>query len=142
MRAEEVVATMFVNSGASGTPGAGTPGAGPDEPPKQAKVLAVAAWLMLPLLIVSFGVGYALGVTFMGVLNVPAGGLLVHAGLSGRLAAVLVLVVGVLPVAAGVYLGRRAVREGAAGTAKAALVVNALVLTYLVVVHVVQQIVG
>jgi hypothetical protein len=119
--------------------GGGASGSGQDDLPDRAKVFTVASWVMLPMLIVSFGVGYAIGVMLMGALGVHEGQVLAHAGALGWLAAALVLLIGVAPVAAGVYLGRRAMREGAGGPAKAALIVNGIVLTYLVVVQVLQQ---
>jgi hypothetical protein len=127
-----------------GAPGAGVPGAGAGagEPSPRARLLAVWSWLMLPMLVVSFGVGYAVGVVLMGALGVPEGGLLTRAGTAGRLAALLVLLIGVLPTVGGVLLGRRAVREGAGARGTAALVVNGVVLAYLVVVQVLQQVSG
>jgi hypothetical protein len=94
---------------------------------------------MLPLLVVSFGVGASIGRMLMGVLDVPEDQLLTSAGAIGWLSTALVLAIGVLPVVGGVWLGRRALQEGGGGSAKGALIVNGLFLAYLVAVQVLQQ---
>ena len=121
-----------------GSSGAAAPQSGPD--PRRASLYTVVSWLMLPGLVVSFAVGYAVGTMFMGSFGLHQGQLLTAAGLGGRLAAVLVLALGVLPVIFGVIFGRKALRRGAHGAAKAAMIVNAVVLVYLVAVQVLQQI--
>lgn len=118
---------------------AGVTGNRPEEPTQRAKLLTLWSWLMLPVLIVSFGVGYPVGIILMGVLDVPEGGLLTEAGLLGWLSTLLVFLIGVAPVAGGTWLGRLAVREGGGGPAISALIVNGLVMAYLVVVQVLQQ---
>jgi hypothetical protein len=97
---------------------------------------------MLPLLVVSFVVGASIGRMLMEVLDVPENQLLTSAGALGWLFTALVLAIGVLPVVGGVWLGRRAVQEGGGGAAKGALIVNGLILAYLVVVQVLQQVIA
>ena len=124
----------------AGPAGAGTPGRGSAEPSQRAKMLALWSWLMLPGLIVSMSVGFGVGVILMGVMGGHEGELLASGGVWGRLAALLTLLIGVAPTVVGVLLGRKAVRAGAGGFGLAALIVNAVVLVYLVLVQVLQQI--
>jgi hypothetical protein len=126
--------------GAAGAESSGVPAPDSDAQSRRASLFTLGSWLMLPGLLVSFAVGYAVGVMFLSAFGLHEGQLLTSAGLGGRLAAVLVLAIGLLPVIFGVVFARRALRLGAGGGAKAALIVNAVILVYLVAVQVVQQI--
>ncbi|MGF1663132.1 MAG: hypothetical protein ACFCVG_11825 [Kineosporiaceae bacterium] len=95
---------------------------------------------MVPSLVASYVIAYLLGVLLTILLDVPEGELLSTAGVRGRLAAVLVLVVMVIPPVAGVVLAARALRGGA--PARAPLAVNGVLLLYLLVVSITQLAVG
>lgn len=93
------------------------------------------SWIMLALLLPSLAVAYLLGTALMGALGVAEGELLTAAGGPGWLAAVVVLVIEVLPLVAGVLLALRARRRGGGAKASGPLLVDGLVLGYLLVVQ-------
>jgi hypothetical protein len=120
---------------------AGAPVPGEQTTPlRRATRLTRWAWVMLPMLVVSLGVGYGVGTSCLSVLGLQEGQLLMQAGPWGWSAALLVVMIVVLPSVAGVVLGRRAIREGAGRSAVGALVMNAVLLTYLILVQILQLI--
>lgn len=129
----------------TGPAGAGMPGAGVGEPSQRARLLTLWSWLMIPLLFVSFVVGSTVGLAILGQLDDPGGteppGVrLLRAGLLGRLSSLLVLLIGMAPAIVGTILGRKGLRAGGGGAAKAALIVNAAILVCLVGAQVLQQV--
>lgn len=129
----------------NGPAGTGAAEVGVGEPSQRARLLTLWSWLMLPLLFVSFVVGSTVGLVILGQLDDPGGteppGVrLLRAGLLGRLSSLLVLLIGMAPVAVGVLLGGKGVRAGGGGAARAALIVNAAILACLVAFQVLQQV--
>lgn len=122
---------MRMSATGGGTSGAGVPGEA-REPSKRADLLTLWAWLMLPMLVVSVTVGSIVGRILGSVVGVQVGHPVRDVGPAGWSVLALSLAIGVLPLAAGVWLGLRGRREGQGPAAIAASALNAVVLVLLV----------
>lgn len=89
------------------------------------------AWVVVVFLPVLYLAAYAVGTGLMALLDVAEGELLISAGPVGWVAALAVLTLMVAPAVVGVVLARRARRAGGGRAARAALVVNAVLLAWL-----------
>jgi hypothetical protein len=110
--------------------------------PPRARRLLIWSWVMVPAVLVSYLLAFAVGTVLMGALDVPEGKLITTAGVAGWVAGVCVLGIGVVPSIAGSALARRALRSGGGAWARAALVVNVLLLCYFAVVSLAQMALG
>ena len=97
------------------------------------------SWVMVPSLVVSYALAYAVGTLLMGALDVPEGQLITSAGGPGWLAGACVAAIGVAPLVFGVALASRALRYGAGSSAKAARVVNGVLLVWLLASQTLQM---
>lgn len=108
--------------------GSGASGPGRGELSDRARVLTIASWAMLPMFLVTVSVGAIIGKILVAATGLKEGQLLSEAGVTGWLLLILVLIIAVLPLMGGVWLSLKASREGAGAAARAATVVNALLL--------------
>jgi hypothetical protein len=105
----------------------------------RARRLTTWSWLMVPSLVVSYTLAYAVGTLLMGALDVPEGELITSAGGPGWLAGACVTAIGVAPLVCGVALASRALRYGAGSSAKAGRVVNGILLVWLLASQILQM---
>lgn len=127
---------MAMGSGASGMSGGGA-----GELPERARVFTVAAWVMLPMFLVSVALGGIVGKLLLTAVDLKEGQLLGEAGGIGWLLLAVTLLIAVAPLIAGIGLARKALGEGAGTSAKVSMGVNGLLLVLFAGSSLAQQII-